>query len=98
MQEFWLWPENWQVFELFLQRLRTQWRSGPGGVIGLDYGEVRKCISEVCSPSRRRSAVQRREELFAQFQAVEGGCLDGWRERRQEREEEERSRRSAHQR
>jgi len=32
-----IWPENELPFEIFVQ-LRTQWRMGMGGPIGLDYG------------------------------------------------------------
>lgn len=31
-----VWPENWQAWCLF-EAVATQWRCGPGGVIGLDY-------------------------------------------------------------
>lgn len=31
-----VWPENWPAWCLF-DALQTQWRTGPGGVIGLDY-------------------------------------------------------------
>lgn len=31
-----VWPENWAAWCLF-ETMATQWRAGPGGVIGLDY-------------------------------------------------------------
>lgn len=34
-----VWPELWPVVSLFL-RCSTQWRTGPGGVIGLDYNPI----------------------------------------------------------
>lgn len=34
---FAVWPECWDVVMLFL-RICTQWRTGPSGVVGLDYG------------------------------------------------------------
>lgn len=34
-----VWPENWQAWCLF-QSIATQWRCGPSGVIGLDYGAL----------------------------------------------------------
>lgn len=37
--DFGVWSENWDAVELFL-RCQTQWRTGPGGVIGLDYSVV----------------------------------------------------------
>ena len=39
-EDFEVWPENWEVVQMFL-RCQTQWRTaGMGGVIGLDYGAV----------------------------------------------------------
>ena len=35
-ETFAIWPEHLEVLEMFL-RCQTQWRSGPNGVIGLDY-------------------------------------------------------------
>jgi hypothetical protein len=32
-----VWPENWPHVLLF-EAMSTQWRVGPGGAIGLDYG------------------------------------------------------------
>lgn len=34
-----VWPDNWPALELFID-LSTQWRVGPGGLIGLDYTVV----------------------------------------------------------
>lgn len=34
-----VWPENWPVFELFCA-LRTQWRVGAMGPVGLDYNTL----------------------------------------------------------
>ncbi|TNL05359.1 hypothetical protein CYD30_22625 [Kosakonia cowanii] len=31
-----VWPDNWESFGIF-QSMSTQWRSGVGGVTGLDY-------------------------------------------------------------
>ena len=36
MRRFKVWQEHWDVFKLYL-RMRTQWRTTFGGVIGLDY-------------------------------------------------------------
>lgn len=36
---FEVWPENVEPLTMFL-RCQTQWRSGPNGLIGLDYGVV----------------------------------------------------------
>ena len=32
-----VWPENWEAVVMF-SRLQTQWRTGPRGLVGLDYG------------------------------------------------------------
>lgn len=37
--EYGLWAELWPVVHLFM-RCMTQWRTGPGGLVGLDYGAV----------------------------------------------------------
>ena len=37
--KFEVWPENEDIVLMFL-RCQTQWRSGPSGLIGLDYGVV----------------------------------------------------------
>ena len=34
-----MWPENWAALDLFLL-CKTQWRTGPAGLLGLDYGAV----------------------------------------------------------
>lgn len=34
-----LWPENWPAWRLFCD-LSTQWRVGPSGATGLDYGPL----------------------------------------------------------
>lgn len=36
---FQVWPENWQALELFIG-CETQWRTGPAGLLGLDYPAV----------------------------------------------------------
>lgn len=38
-EDFLIWPDHLSALELFA-RCMTQWRVGPGGVIGLDYGVV----------------------------------------------------------
>lgn len=34
-----IWPDNWPVVRVFGDLL-TQWRVGPGGLIGLDYNVI----------------------------------------------------------
>jgi hypothetical protein len=38
-EEFAIWPENWQVFDIFLS-MQTQWRMGMKGPTGLDYAAL----------------------------------------------------------
>lgn len=38
--DFEIWPENWTTFLVFSE-VSTQWRMGPGGPTGLDYGIVK---------------------------------------------------------
>lgn len=37
-------PDAWPVVQLFV-RCQTQWRTGPSGLIGLDYNAVRWAFS-----------------------------------------------------
>jgi hypothetical protein len=39
VEAFEVWEENWPAIEMFL-RVKTQWRTSMGGVIGLDYGPL----------------------------------------------------------
>lgn len=39
-----MFPENWDAVAMFL-RLGTQWRTGPRGLIGLDYGVLQWLLS-----------------------------------------------------
>lgn len=34
-----IWPQNWKTVQLFIA-LQTQWRTGMGGVTGLDYAAL----------------------------------------------------------
>lgn len=39
-------PENEDAF-LVWQEIRTQWRAGPMGILGLDYAEARQAAREL---------------------------------------------------
>ena len=54
--------EVWHVW----QEVQTQWRSGPGGIIGLDYAEVRQAFDEFGVEYNRRNKrkVMLMERLF----------------------------------
>lgn len=57
--DFEVWPENWVPFQVFSE-VSTQWRMGPGGPTGLDYGEVRWVMKllKVKNPYRVLQAIQ----------------------------------------
>ncbi|MNP75580.1 hypothetical protein D3C76_1726580 [compost metagenome] len=38
-EEVGVWPDAWPAFSLF-EAMGTQWRLGPGGPSGLDYGAI----------------------------------------------------------
>ena len=65
-ETFAIWPEHLDVLEMFL-RCQTQWRAGPNGVLGLDYGVV----LELC----RLYDVQDRKQLLSDLQVMEGHAL-----------------------
>lgn len=62
-----VWPENWPAVCLFLS-VQTQWRSGPNGLIGLDYGAV-------LSVARLNRTPQLRETM-ADLQVIETTILE----------------------
>lgn len=47
-QELMVWPDNWQAVILFT-RLRTQWRVGFGGAVGLDYNVLYRMMGRLYS-------------------------------------------------
>ncbi len=63
-----VWPENWNALRLF-QALRTQWRVGPGGPVGLDYAALPTVLRLI--GLRRRDA----REAFEGLQVMEGEAL-----------------------
>ena len=66
-ESFELWPENEAPLMLFM-RMRTQWRMGPAGPVGLDYAGVRAALAlmrERCAPER-----------FDDLQAMEAAALE----------------------
>ena len=63
---FLVWPENWDAVVMF-NRLQTQWRTGPRGRVGLDYGAVQWLFS-LCS-------VDQPLALLEDLQIMEGACL-----------------------
>jgi hypothetical protein len=61
-----VWPEHVDVVKMFL-RCQTQWRSGPNGVLGLDYGVV----LQLCG----LYAVENRAQLLDDLQIMECHAL-----------------------
>lgn len=48
-----VWPECWQAVRLF-DAIRTQWRCGPGGAVGLDYSVIPLLERSLRIPRRER--------------------------------------------
>lgn len=61
-----VWPEHVEAVRMFL-RCQTQWRAGPNGVLGLDYGVV----LQLC----RVYAVEDDRQLLDDLQVMEGHAL-----------------------
>jgi len=69
-----VWPENVPAVELFAA-MQTQWRCGPVGAIGLDYG--------VLDWTAERSGLpQVTREVFQDLQVMETEALVMWAEKR----------------
>lgn len=64
-----LWPENWPSIELFNQ-LSTQWRTGPGGAVGLDYNVF---FHEL---DRRALSPHEYDEMMAAIRLIERTALE----------------------
>mgnify|MGYP000902555874 FL=1 len=58
-RDFEVWPENWEPYLVFA-RVSTQWRTGPGGPVGLDYKTVEWVMGllRVKNPLRVLDAIQ----------------------------------------
>lgn len=59
-------PDAWPVVQLFV-RCQTQWRSGPSGLIGLDYNALRWAFSLY--------AVKDQRTMLEDLQIMEGEIL-----------------------
>ena len=64
-----IWPEHWDAYVLFAY-MRTQWRAGGMGVIGLDYGPLHRKMDRM-----NLDQVQY-DELEADIQIMEFAALD----------------------
>ena len=70
-EEFWLWPENEEVFLLWCA-LQTQWISGMGGAIGMNYAGVEACMR------LRGVGKKKAPRFFVSIQAMERATLEEW--------------------
>jgi len=61
-----IWPDHVEVVKMFL-RCQTQWRTGPGGPVGLDYGVV----LQLCTVY----AVEDKGQMLDDLQVMEGHAL-----------------------
>lgn len=66
-EDFEVWAENVEPLNLFM-RLQTQWRHGPRGPVGMDYGGVRVALEFMQVPAT--------PELFRQIQTMETAALE----------------------
>lgn len=63
-----MWPDNWQAVCVF-ETLGTQWRMGPGGAYGLDYG----VLPEIWRRTKTKPAD--RDRVFEAIRVMEAAAL-----------------------
>ena len=64
-----VWAEHWQAVQLFIQ-MGTQWRTGFGGAIGLDYSVLAQLMDwQQIEPSERNM-------IFEQIRVMESTALN----------------------
>ena len=69
--EFWLWPESNDAFDMWLA-IQTQWTVSMGGITGLNYPGVETCM-------RLRGLKKKtRTSLFLLIQMMERASLEEW--------------------
>lgn len=69
--EFWLWPENEEVFWLWAA-LQTQWMASMAGATGLNYAGVEAYLRLLDIPKKKRKAI------FPLIQHMEHAALEEW--------------------
>ena len=69
--EFWLWPENEEVFWSWTG-LQTQWVVGMAGAIGLNYAGVEAEFRLLGIPKKRR------REIYLLIKHMEQAALEEW--------------------
>lgn len=73
--EFWLWPENEEVFWLWAG-LQTQWTASMAGAIGLSYASVEAYLRMKDIPKKKR------KHIFSLIQHMEQAALEEWASKR----------------
>ena len=76
LDEFYLWPENVSVFNLWGE-IQTQWHVSDGQRTGLKYDGVMICLN-LSRTIRKRE----RTEVFGLLQAMECAALNEWSKKR----------------
>jgi len=74
-EEFWLWPENEEVFAIW-GGLQTQWTAGMAGAIGLNYASVEADLRMMGVPSKKR------REYYLLIKHMEQAALEEWASKR----------------
>lgn len=69
--EFWLWPENEEIFWLWVG-LQTQWMASMSGATGLNYAGVEACLRLKDIPKKKRKV------FFPLIQHMENAALEEW--------------------
>lgn len=73
--EFWLWPENEEVFWIWAG-LQTQWTIGMAGATGLNYTGVESDLR------MRGISKKKREPIYLLIKHMEQATLDEWASKR----------------
>jgi len=73
--EFWLWPENEEVFWLWVG-LQTQWMTSMAGATGLNYGSVEADMRMLGIPNKKR------REYYLLIKHMEQAALEEWASKR----------------
>lgn len=63
-----VWPENWPAIRLFLD-FQTQWRMGPVGPVGLDYGVLFHEMDRMALPEDEY------DDLLSSIRVIESAAL-----------------------
>jgi len=73
--EFWLWPENEEVFWLWAG-LQTQWVVGMAGATGMNYASVESDMRMLGIPNKKR------RDYYLLIKNMEQAALEEWASKR----------------